>query len=55
METIAASPEAWEFVELKKDGQLSILNKFVTRTMEAGNRFLPVLTPASSKRPVSVR
>jgi len=55
METIAASPEAWEFVELKKDGQLSVLNKFVTRTMEAGNRFLPILPPATSKRPVSVR
>jgi len=55
METIAASPESWEFVELKKDGQLSVLNKFVTRTMEAGNRFLPILTPAATKRPVSAR
>lgn len=53
METIAASPEAWEFVELKKDGQLSVLNKFVTRTMEAGNRLLPVLSPVATKRPAS--
>jgi UDP-3-O-[3-hydroxymyristoyl] N-acetylglucosamine deacetylase len=55
METIAASPEAWEFVELKKDGQLSVLNKFVAKTMEAGNRFLPILNPVTSKRRVSVR
>ena len=55
METIAATPEAWDFVELKKDGQISVLNKFVTRTMAAGNRFLPILPPATSKRPVSVR
>jgi UDP-3-O-[3-hydroxymyristoyl] N-acetylglucosamine deacetylase len=52
METIAATPEAWEFVELKKDGQLSVLNKFVSKTMEAGNRLLPILSPASYKRPV---
>lgn len=55
METIAASPEAWEFVELKKDGQMSILDKVVSRTKEAGNRLLPILAPVSSKRPVSVR
>jgi UDP-3-O-[3-hydroxymyristoyl] N-acetylglucosamine deacetylase len=55
METIAATPEAWEFVELKKDGQLSVLNKFVTRTKEAGNRFLPALAPVSNNRPVSAR
>ena len=53
MEAIAATPEAWEFVELKKDGQLSVLNKFVTKTMEAGNRFLPILNPITSKKPVS--
>jgi len=55
MEAIAASPEAWEFVELKKDGQLSVLNKFVTRTMEAGNRFLPIFNPVTSKRPVTAQ
>jgi UDP-3-O-[3-hydroxymyristoyl] N-acetylglucosamine deacetylase len=53
METIAATPEAWEFVELKKDGQLSILSKFVSKTREAGNRLLPILAPAAHKRPVS--
>ncbi len=55
METIAASPEAWEFVELKKDGQLSVLNKFVSKTREASNRLLPILSPVSTKRPVSAR
>ena len=55
METIATTPEAWEFVELKKDGQLSILSKVVSRTMEAGNRFLPILSPVVPKRSVSVR
>jgi hypothetical protein len=55
METIAATPEAWEFVELKKNGQLSILNKVVSRTKEAGNRLLPVLAPVSHKRPVSAQ
>ncbi len=55
MEKIAATPEAWEFVELKKDGQLSVLSKFVSKTREAGNRLLPVLVPAAPKRqPVSV-
>ena len=53
METIAATPEAWEFVELKKDGQLSILSKFVSKTREAGNRLLPILAPVAHKRPVS--
>lgn len=53
MEAIAATPEAWEFVELKKDGQLSVLNKFVTKTMAAGNRFLPILAPVTTKKPVS--
>lgn len=55
METIASSPEAWEFVELKKDGQLSVLNKVVSRTKEAGNRLLPILMPVAHKRPVSAR
>lgn len=55
METIAATPEAWEFVELKKDGQLSVLNKFVNRTVEAGNRLLPILSPAASSKPASAR
>jgi len=45
MEAIAASPEAWEFVELKKDGQLSVLNKVVAQTKAAGNRLLPILAP----------
>jgi UDP-3-O-[3-hydroxymyristoyl] N-acetylglucosamine deacetylase len=55
METIAANPDAWEFVELKKDGQLSVLNKVVSRTKEAGNRLLPILAPVAPKRPVSAR
>ncbi len=55
METIAATPDAWEFVELKKDGQLSVLNKFVSRTRAAGNRFLPILSPVASKRPLSIQ
>lgn len=55
MEAIAATPEAWEFVELKKDGQLSVLDKFVSRTKEAGNRLLPILVPVPHKRPVSIR
>ena len=55
METIAATPEAWEFVELKKDGQLSILNKVVSRTKAAGNRLLPILAPVAHKRPATAR
>ncbi len=55
METIAATPEAWEFVELKKDGQLSVLDKFVSSTRKAGNRLLPILVPVTPKRPVSAR
>ncbi len=55
MEKIAAKPESWEFVELKKDGQLSVLNKFVSRTKAAGNRLLPVLSPAATKAPVTAR
>jgi len=55
METIAATPEAWEFVELKKDGQLSVLNKVVSKTKAAGNRLLPILGPVSAKNPVSAR
>jgi hypothetical protein len=54
MEKIAATPEAWEFVELKKDGQLSVLSKFVTRTKAAGNRLLPILSPVAPKTPVSL-
>ena len=55
METIAATPEAWEFVELKKDGHLSVLNKVVSRTKAAGSRLLPILAPATAKRPVTAR
>ena len=55
MEKIAATPDSWEFVELKKDGQLSVLSKFVTRTKAAGNRFLPILSPAAPKSTVSAR
>lgn len=53
MEKIAATPEAWEFVELKKDGQMSVLSKFVSRTKEAGNRLLPILSPAVPKNTVA--
>jgi UDP-3-O-[3-hydroxymyristoyl] N-acetylglucosamine deacetylase len=45
METIAASPDSWEFVEMKKNGQFSVLNKVVARTKAAGNKLLPILTP----------
>ena len=45
MEAIAASPESWEFVEMKKNGQFSVLNKVVTSTKAAGNRLLPILAP----------
>ncbi len=55
METIAATPEAWEFVELKKDGHLSVLNKVVSRTKAAGSRLLPILAPVTAKRPVTAR
>jgi UDP-3-O-[3-hydroxymyristoyl] N-acetylglucosamine deacetylase len=55
MEKIAATPESWEFVELKKGGQLSVLNKFVSRTKAAGNRLLPILSPATAKVPVTIR
>jgi len=55
MKKIAARPESWEFVELKKDGQLSVLNKFVSKTKEAGNRLLPILSPATPKAPVAAQ
>ena len=48
METIAATPGAWEFVELKKNGQLSVLNKVVSRTKAASNRLLPIFAPAAA-------
>ena len=48
METIAATPDAWEFVELKKNGQLSVLNKVVSRTKAASNRLLPIFAPAAA-------
>jgi UDP-3-O-[3-hydroxymyristoyl] N-acetylglucosamine deacetylase len=54
MEEIAATPESWEFVELKQNGQLSVLSKFVSRTKAAGNGLLPVLAPVEQKTPVSV-
>jgi UDP-3-O-[3-hydroxymyristoyl] N-acetylglucosamine deacetylase len=53
METIAATPEAWEFVELKKNGQLSVLNKVVTRTKAASNLLLPILVPPVPSRKLS--
>ena len=51
METIAAMPDAWEFVELKQNGQLSVLSKVVSRTKAASNRLLPIFapTPVSQK------
>jgi UDP-3-O-[3-hydroxymyristoyl] N-acetylglucosamine deacetylase len=55
MEKIASTPDSWEFVEMKKDGQLSVLSKFVTRTKAAGNRLLPILSPAAPKSTVSAR
>lgn len=55
MEKIAATPESWEFVELKKDGQLSVLSKFVSKTKAAGNRLLPILSPAAPQTTVSAR
>lgn len=55
MEKIAATPESWEFVELKKNGQLSVLSKFVSRTKAAGNRLLPILSPATPKSTLSAR
>jgi UDP-3-O-[3-hydroxymyristoyl] N-acetylglucosamine deacetylase len=45
MEAIAVSPESWEFVEIKKNGQLSVLDKVVARTKAASNRLLPILAP----------
>jgi hypothetical protein len=50
MEAIAASPEAWEFVEMKKNGQFSVLNKMVANTKAAGNRLLPILAPTIPAR-----
>ena len=55
MEKIAATPDSWEFVELKKNGQLSVLNKFVSKTKAAGNRLLPILSPAGTRTPVTAR
>ena len=47
METIAATPDAWEFVELKQNGQLSVLDKVVSKTKAASNRLLPIFAPAA--------
>jgi len=55
MKTIAATPEAWEFVELTQNGQLSVLNKVVSRTKAAGNRLLPIFAPAAPQKHVTVR
>lgn len=45
LQEIAATPDAWEFVELNKHGQLSILNKVVSTTRTASQRLLPFLVP----------
>ena len=55
METIAATPDAWEFVELKKNGQLSVLNKVVSRTMAASSRLLPIFAPGAPHTHISAR
>lgn len=43
MREIAANPNAWEFVELKKNGKGSVMEKVVISTMEAGNKIMPIL------------
>lgn len=45
LKAIAATPDAWEFVELNKNGQLSILDKVVSTTRTASQRLLPFLIP----------
>jgi UDP-3-O-[3-hydroxymyristoyl] N-acetylglucosamine deacetylase len=47
LQEIAASPEAWEFVELKKNGQFSVLDKVVSTTKAARQRLLPFMVPHS--------
>ncbi len=53
MQEIVATPEAWEFVELKRDGQLSVLKKVVTTTKAASHRILPFLTPPTTPAAIS--
>jgi len=48
MQEIAATPEAWEFVEMRDNGQFSVLDTMFHSTMAAGNRLLPFLMPPES-------
>lgn len=45
MKQIALHPECWEFVRLEKNGELTVLEKVISKTKEAGNRILPFLLP----------
>ena len=45
MKEIAAQPDKWQIIELRKNGESGILEKLVNTTKSAGNKLLPFLIP----------
>ncbi len=45
MKEIAAHPEKWQIIELRKNGEQGIFEKLVNTTKTAGNKLLPFLVP----------
>ena len=46
MREIAANPDAWEFVELKKNGKGSVMEKVAESTMESMPILVRTIEPA---------
>jgi len=42
MQAIAASPDCWEVVKMKKNGAHSVLSKMAMRSRSTGNAFMPI-------------
>lgn len=42
MQTIAASPESWEIVEMKKNGAHAVLNRMAAKSKAAGDTLMPL-------------
>ncbi len=45
MQAIADAPECWELIELRKNGNHSVLSKVFSSTKAAGNMIMPFLKP----------
>lgn len=52
MQTIAAAPDCWEIVELKSNGEYSVLHNLMNETREAAQEFfMPFLSPVNVPTP----